>query len=78
MNPVLATPPAPAALYGGETQLREKEDHHQLEAQQDGVMEQFGKQENMSIRSSRARHLVMRKLLRKQEVRVLCCPGASH
>lgn len=59
MNPVLATPPA-----AGESQRKEEE-----ERQQDGVMEPLSEQEHLTISGSSARHMVMRKLLRKQEVR---------
>lgn len=58
MNPVLATPPA-----AGESKRKEEE-----EGQQDGV-EPLSEQEQLSISGSSARHMVMRKLLRKQEVR---------
>lgn len=63
VNPVLATPPA-----AGESQRREEE-----ERQQDGVLEPLSEQEHLSISGSSARHMVMRKLLRKQEVR----PGGA-
>lgn len=59
VNPVLATPPV-----GGESKRREEE-----EPQLDGVMEPLSEQEHLSISGSSARHMVMRKLLRKQEVR---------
>lgn len=59
VNPVLATPPA-----AGESQRREEE-----ERQQDGVPEPLSQQEHLSISGSSARHMVMRKLLRQQEVR---------
>lgn len=59
MNPILATPPA-----AGEPKRKEEE-----ERQQDGVMEALSEQEHLSISGSSARHMVMRKLLRKQEVR---------
>lgn len=59
MNPILA-PPAAA----GESKRKEEEEH-----QQDGVMEPLSEQEQLSISGSSARHMVMRKLLRKQEVR---------
>lgn len=60
MNPILATPPA-----AGEPKKKEEEE----ERQQDGVMEALSEQEHLSISGSSARHMVMRKLLRKQEVR---------
>lgn len=62
VNPVLAAPPA-----AGESQWKEDEEH-----QQDGVMEPLSEQEHLSISGSSARHMVMRKLLRKQEVRQSC------
>lgn len=58
MNPVLATPPA-----AGEAKKKEEE-----ERQQEGAMEPLSEQEHLSISGSSARHMVMRKLLRKQEV----------
>lgn len=60
VNPVLATPPAAA----GESQRKEEEERHQ-----DGAMEALSEQEHLSISGSSARHMVMRKLLREQEVR---------
>lgn len=70
MNPVLATPPTPAASFGSEVKRKEEEveEENQQEAQQDGAMEPLSEQEHMSISGSSARHMVMRKLLRKQEV----------
>lgn len=65
MNPVLATPPSVTASLGIE--LKKKEEQQQ-EAQQDGASEPLSEQEHMSISGSSARHMVMRKLLRKQEV----------
>lgn len=64
VNPVLATPLAPAVSLGPEVKRKEEE-----ERQQDGAMEPLSQQEHMSISGSSARHMVMRKLLRKQEVR---------
>lgn len=66
VNPVLATPPTPVAPLGSEAKREEEE--RQQEAQQDGAMEPLSEQEHMSISGSSARHMVMRKLLRKQEV----------
>lgn len=57
VNPVLAMPPS-----GSEP--RRKEAESQLEA----ASEPLSEQEHMSISGSSARHMVMRKLLRKQEV----------
>lgn len=59
VNPVLATPPA-----AGESQRKEVE-----ERQRDGVVEPLSEQEHLSISGSSARHMVMRKLLRTQQVR---------
>ncbi|XP_044075528.1 poly(U)-binding-splicing factor PUF60a [Siniperca chuatsi] len=70
VNPVLATPPAPAALFGCEVKRKEEEERQQ-EAQQDGATEPLSEQEHMSISGSSARHMVMRKLLRKQESTVM-------
>lgn len=58
VNPVLATP-----LAAGEVKKKEEE-----ERQQEGAMEPLSEQEHLSISGSSARHMVMRKLLRKQEV----------
>lgn len=77
MNPVLATP----ASFGSEVKRREEEEEeqHQQEAQPDGAMEPLSEQEHMSISGSSARHMVMRKLLRKQEVQVqVLPPGVLH
>lgn len=62
VNPVLAAPPA-----AGESQWKEEEEEE--EHPQDGVVEPLSEQEHLSISGSSARHMVMRKLLRKQEVR---------
>lgn len=66
MNPILAVPPA-----AGESKGKEEEE----EQQQDGVMEPLSEQEHLSISGSSARHMVMRKLLRKQEVTQSCSPS---
>ncbi|XP_076600877.1 poly(U)-binding-splicing factor PUF60a isoform X2 [Chaetodon auriga] len=71
VNPVLATPPAAAASFGSEVKRREEEEGHPQEVQQDGAMEPLSEQEYMSISGSSARHMVMRKLLRKQESTVM-------
>ncbi|XP_042283568.1 poly(U)-binding-splicing factor PUF60a isoform X2 [Thunnus maccoyii] len=70
VNPVLATPPAPAAPFSVEVKRNEEEELQQ-EAQQDGATEPLSEQEHMSISGSSARHMVMRKLLRKQESTVM-------
>lgn len=67
VNPVLATPPVSVA---SDFKKREEDEERQQEVQQDGAMEPLSDQEHMSISGSSARHMVMRKLLRKQEVRV--------
>ncbi len=67
VNPVLATPLAAAASSGSEVKRREEAEHQQ-EAQLDGAVEPLSEQEHMSISGSSARHMVMRKLLHKQEV----------
>lgn len=69
VNPVLATPPAATASLLSEGKRREEEDGQQ-ESLQDGAVEALSEQEHLSISGSSARHMVMRKLLRKQEVRV--------
>ncbi|XP_028284082.1 poly(U)-binding-splicing factor PUF60a isoform X3 [Parambassis ranga] len=71
VNPVLATPPAPALSFSTELKRKENEEGRQLEPQQDGAMEPLSEQEHMSISGSSARHMVMRKLLRKQESTVM-------
>lgn len=68
VNPVLATPPTQTTAFGIDLKKKEEEEHQQ-EVQQDGAMEPLSEQEHMSISGSSARHMVMRKLLRKQEVR---------
>ncbi|XP_073347217.1 poly(U)-binding-splicing factor PUF60a [Pagrus major] len=71
VNPVLATP-APGATFGSEVKRKEKEvEERQQEEQQDGAMEPLSEQEHMCISGSSARHMVMRKLLRKQESTVM-------
>lgn len=69
VNPVLATPPAATASLVSEGKRREEEDGQQ-ESLQDGAVEALSEQEHLSISGSSARQMVMRKLLRKQEVRV--------
>lgn len=69
MNPVLATPPAATASLVTEGKRREEEDG-QRDSLQDGAVEALSEQEHLSISGSTARHMVMRKLLRKQEVRL--------
>ncbi|XP_042371075.1 poly(U)-binding-splicing factor PUF60-like, partial [Plectropomus leopardus] len=62
VNPVLATPPAASFISEG-TRKEEAQ-----EAQSDSTTEPLSKQ--LSISGNSARHMVMRRLLRKQEVRV--------
>ncbi|XP_023267820.1 poly(U)-binding-splicing factor PUF60-like isoform X1 [Seriola lalandi dorsalis] len=71
VNPVLATPQTPVASFGSEVKRKEEEEECQQDAQQDGAMEPLSEQEHMSISGSSARHMVMRKLLRKQESTVM-------
>ncbi|XP_017260122.1 poly(U)-binding-splicing factor PUF60a isoform X2 [Kryptolebias marmoratus] len=71
VTPVLATPPSATTLLGVEQKKKEEEAEQQQEVQQDGAMEPLSEQEHMSISGSSARHMVMRKLLRKQESTVM-------
>lgn len=65
VNPVLATPPATVVSMAAVSDGKKEEE----EAQQDGTgQEPLSEQEHMSISGSSARHMVMQKLLRKQEV----------
>lgn len=67
VNPVLASPPSlSAAVAAAQEAKKEKEEE---ESAQDGTgQEMLSEQEHMSISGSSARHMVMQKLLRKQEV----------
>lgn len=67
MNPVLASPPSlSAAVAAAQEAKKEKEEE---ESALDGTgQEMLSEQEHMSISGSSARHMVMQKLLRKQEV----------
>ncbi len=67
MNPVLASPPSlSAAVAAAQEAKKEKEE---AESAQDGTgQEMLSEQEHMSISGSSARHMVMQKLMRKQEV----------
>lgn len=70
VNPVLASPPVLSAQTVGANQQEKKEEKE--ETLQDGTgQEMLSDQEHMSISGSSARHMVMQKLLRKSEVRVL-------
>lgn len=57
---------------------RKEEEERQQEVQQDAATEPLSEQEYVTISGSSARHMVMRKLLRKQEVRVQILPGVRH
>ncbi|XP_035025583.1 poly(U)-binding-splicing factor PUF60a isoform X3 [Hippoglossus stenolepis] len=70
VNPVLATPLTLEASFE-ERKEEEEEEECRQEAQQEGVTEPLSEQEHMSISGSNARHMVMRKLLRKQESTVM-------
>ncbi|XP_037537883.1 poly(U)-binding-splicing factor PUF60a [Nematolebias whitei] len=70
VTPVLATPRSVTTLLGAE-QKKKEEAAFQQEVQQDGTTEPLSEQEHMSISGSSARHMVMRKLLRKQESTVM-------
>uniref|UniRef100_A0A8C8LUL8 RRM domain-containing protein n=1 Tax=Oncorhynchus tshawytscha TaxID=74940 RepID=A0A8C8LUL8_ONCTS len=64
VNPVLALPPVLVTSLAQEAKKKEVEE----EALQDGTgQEPLSEQEHMSISGSSARHMVMQKLLRKQE-----------
>uniref|UniRef100_A0A1A8IKD6 Poly-U binding splicing factor a n=1 Tax=Nothobranchius kuhntae TaxID=321403 RepID=A0A1A8IKD6_NOTKU len=65
VNPVLATPPYAKASVSSEQKKTEEE--REEEVQQDEAMEPLSEQEHVSISGNSARHMVMRKLLRKQE-----------
>lgn len=67
MNPVLATPLAMANLLASGAKRKDDEEAGQPEALQDGALEALS-EEDLSISGSSARRMVMRKLLRKQEV----------
>ncbi|KAK7159340.1 hypothetical protein R3I94_005618 [Phoxinus phoxinus] len=72
VNPVLASPPSlslSAAVAAAQVAKKEKEEE---ESAQDGTgQEMLSEQEHMSISGSSARHMVMQKLLRKQESTVM-------
>lgn len=70
VNPVLASPPVISAAVAAAQEAKEKLDKEEEEAALDGTgQEMLSEQEHMSISGSSARHMVMQKLLRKQEVR---------
>ncbi|KAJ8418764.1 hypothetical protein AAFF_G00002630 [Aldrovandia affinis] len=69
VNPVLASPPVLAAAVAPAVQETKKEEE---EVSADGTgQEMLSEQEHMSISGSSARHMVMQKLLRKQESTVM-------
>lgn len=70
VNPVLASPPVISAAVAAAQEAKEKLEKEEEEAALDGTgQEMLSEQEHMSISGSSARHMVMQKLLRKQEVR---------
>uniref|UniRef100_A0A674B0K5 Poly-U binding splicing factor a n=1 Tax=Salmo trutta TaxID=8032 RepID=A0A674B0K5_SALTR len=69
VNPVLALPPVLVTSLVAAQEAKKKEVEEEEEALQDGTgQEPLSEQEHMSISGSSARHMVMQKLLRKQEV----------
>ncbi|XP_041039061.1 poly(U)-binding-splicing factor PUF60-like isoform X1 [Cetorhinus maximus] len=64
VNPVLATPPA----AGTATEVKKEDEEKLLDTER---LEMLSEQEHMSISGSNARHMVMQKLLRKQESTVM-------
>ncbi|XP_056598728.1 poly(U)-binding-splicing factor PUF60a isoform X3 [Triplophysa dalaica] len=73
VNPVLSSPPSlSAAVAAAQEAKKEKEKKEEEESAQDGTgQEMLSEQEHMSISGSSARHMVMQKLLRKQESTVM-------
>uniref|UniRef100_A0A4W4G7Q6 RRM domain-containing protein n=2 Tax=Electrophorus electricus TaxID=8005 RepID=A0A4W4G7Q6_ELEEL len=72
VNPVLASPPVLSAAVAAAQEAKEKKDKEEEEAAQDSTgQEMLSEQEHMSISGSSARHMVMQKLLRKQESTVM-------
>lgn len=60
-----------SAAVAAAQEAKEKLDREEEEAALDGTgQEMLSEQEHMSISGSSARHMVMQKLLRKQEVRL--------
>uniref|UniRef100_A0A3B3SNU2 Poly-U binding splicing factor b n=1 Tax=Paramormyrops kingsleyae TaxID=1676925 RepID=A0A3B3SNU2_9TELE len=69
VNPVLASPPVLATAPAAAQEAKKEEEE---QASQDGAaQEMLSEQEHMSISGSSARHMVMQKLLRKQESTVM-------
>ncbi|XP_064202272.1 poly(U)-binding-splicing factor PUF60-like isoform X2 [Anguilla rostrata] len=72
VNPVLASPPALSASLAAAAAAAQEAKKEEEEALQDGTgQEMLSEQEHMSISGSSARHMVMQKLLRKQESTVM-------
>ncbi|MBN3297559.1 PUF60 factor, partial [Amia calva] len=72
VNPVLASPPVLAAAVAAAAAQEAKKEKEEEEVSQDGEhTEMLSEQEHMSISGSSARHMVMQKLLRKQESTVM-------
>ncbi|KAK3546130.1 hypothetical protein QTP70_024489, partial [Hemibagrus guttatus] len=72
VNPVLASPPVISAAVAAAQEAKEKKEKEEEEAALDGTgQEMLSEQEHMSISGSSARHMVMQKLLRKQESTVM-------
>lgn len=67
VNPVLASPPVLSVAPAAVAQEVKKEEEEEVSADGTG-QEMLSEQEHMSISGSSARHMVMQKLLRKQEV----------
>uniref|UniRef100_A0A671R9Y6 Poly(U)-binding-splicing factor PUF60 n=1 Tax=Sinocyclocheilus anshuiensis TaxID=1608454 RepID=A0A671R9Y6_9TELE len=70
VNPVLASPPSLSAAVAA-AQEAKKEKEEEESAQDSTGQEMLSEQEHMSISGSSARHMVMQKLLRKQESTVM-------
>lgn len=61
-----------SAAVAAAQEAKEKKDKEEEEAALDGTgQEMLSEQEHMSISGSSARHMVMQKLLRKQEVSII-------
>ncbi|XP_072544293.1 poly(U)-binding-splicing factor PUF60a isoform X1 [Salminus brasiliensis] len=72
VNPVLASPPVISAAVAAAQEAKKEKEKEEEEAAQDGTgQEMLSEQEHMSISGSSARHMVMQKLLRKQESTVM-------
>ncbi|XP_035269229.1 poly(U)-binding-splicing factor PUF60 isoform X3 [Anguilla rostrata] len=70
VNPVLASPPVLSVAPAAAAQEVKKEEEEEVSADGTG-QEMLSEQEHMSISGSSARHMVMQKLLRKQESTVM-------